>query len=133
MEKKWYIIGLGLGVNAAKLDEIKTSEKNLQDCLQMALRECLKQELTWEAVVRVLSSKAVKENKLAEELCEKYCSSIPPGWIIHTDYETRLRYLFSFAESISNVAIPVRPEGILLLPLPHSQCVFLQQSKIKST
>lgn len=78
VEKKWFRIGLGLGVKEKELEKIEESK---EDCLRKALQECLKQvNLTWDDVVGVLSSKAMKEYELANHLRKKFCSSFVPGW-----------------------------------------------------
>ena len=73
VDKKFYVIGLGLGVKEKVLETIEESK---EDCLRKVLRECLKQvKLTWKDVIDVLSSDAVKASTLAEKLRKEFCSS----------------------------------------------------------
>ena len=74
---KWKMIGLGLRLRHSDLDAISGS---LLECLQSSLSKWLKgidPPPTWEALVAVLRSPVVGEEKKAQELEEKFCSGAP--------------------------------------------------------
>ena len=77
MRKKWKYIGLGLGVPQTDIDTITGDPL---DCLGSILTKWLKgidPHPTWKALVAVLRSRVVGEEKKAQEL-EKFCIITPP-------------------------------------------------------
>ena len=78
MRSKWKVIGLGLGVPPPDLEAISGDPL---ECLQSSLTKWLKgtdPPPTWDALVAVLRSRVVGEEKKAQELEEKFCISTPP-------------------------------------------------------
>ena len=74
---KWKMIGLGLRLPHSDLDAMSGSP---QDCLQSSMSKWLKgvdPPPTWQAIVAVLRSRAVGEERIANELEEKFCRDIP--------------------------------------------------------
>ena len=77
MKSKWKMIGLGLRIPHSDLD----LSGDPLDCLECMLTKWLKRTdppPTWEALVDVLRSRVVGEEKKAQEL-EKSCISTPPS------------------------------------------------------
>ena len=77
VRSKWKVIGLGLRVPPSDLDAMNGSPL---ECLQSSLTKWLKgidPLPTWDALVGVLRSRVVGEEKKAQEL-EKFCISTPP-------------------------------------------------------
>ena len=77
VRSKWKMIGLGLRLEPSDLDAMSGS---VLDCLQSSLSKWLKgidPLPTWEALVAVLRSPVVGEEKKAQELEEKFCSGTP--------------------------------------------------------
>ena len=73
MRSKWKVIGLGLGVPPSDLEAMSG---NPQECLERLLTKWLKgidPPPTWEALVAVLRSRVVGEERKAQELEEKFC------------------------------------------------------------
>ena len=78
MRSKWKVIGLGLGVPPSDLEAISGSP---QECLQSSLTKWLKgtdPSPTWDALVAVLRSRVVGEEKKAQELEDTFCVGTPP-------------------------------------------------------
>ena len=78
MRSKWKVIGLGLRVPPSDLEAMSGSPL---ECLQSSLTKWLKgidPPPTWEALVDVLRSRVVGEEKKAQELEEKFCVGTPP-------------------------------------------------------
>ena len=74
---KWKMIGLGLRLPHSDLEAISGSP---QDCLERSMSKWLKRvdpPPTWQAIVAVLRSKVVGEERIAKELEEKFCRDIP--------------------------------------------------------
>ena len=73
---KWYKIGLQLKVSPTCLDKIKEEESDSSDKLLEMLKAWLKKvepKPTWSALVKVLRTRSVGEEKEAIRLEEKYC------------------------------------------------------------
>lgn len=82
MRKKWKMIGLGLHIPRSDLD----LSGDPLECLECMLTKWLKgidPPPTWEALVAVLRSRVVDEEKKAQELEEKFC--------VDTDTSTLMR------------------------------------------
>ena len=79
MRSKWKVIGLGLRVPPSDLEAMSGDPL---ECLQSSLTKWLKRmdpPPTWDALVAVLRSRVVGEEKKAQELEEKFCvGSTPP-------------------------------------------------------
>ena len=78
MRSKWKYIGLGLGVPRSDLD---TMSGDPLDCLESILAKWLKgtdSPPTWDALMAVLRSRVVGEEKKAQELEEKFYIITPP-------------------------------------------------------
>ena len=78
MRSKWKVIGLGLRVPPPDLEAMSGSPL---ECLQSSLTKWLKgidPPPTWKALVAVLRSRVVGEEKKAQELEEKFCVSTSP-------------------------------------------------------
>ena len=74
---KWKLIGLGLRLPPPELDAISGDHL---DCLQKVLTKWLNRIdplPTWDALIAVLRSRLVGEEKKAQELKEKFCSVTP--------------------------------------------------------
>ncbi len=75
----WYNLGVGLKVRKGDLEAIKMDSRSSLDGLREMLEIWLDQvspRPTWQTVIRVLRSPVVgKQNTLASELEEKYCTS----------------------------------------------------------
>ena len=73
----WYNIGVQLQIPVDTLDSIKVENTyNNGECLREVMKNWLKRgnpHPMWRDVVTALSSRAVGECKLAEELKSKYC------------------------------------------------------------
>ena len=71
VRRKWYDIGLELGIPATELDNIKIQYHNdLDDCLREVVRMWLKScdiPPTWQALANALQAKAVNEKALAAQ------------------------------------------------------------------
>ena len=77
VRSKWKVIGLGLRVPPSDLEAISGDPL---ECLQSSLTKWLKgidPPPTWKALVDVLRSRVVGEEKKAQEL-EKFCVGTPP-------------------------------------------------------
>ena len=77
MRSKWKVIGLGLRVPPSDLEAMSGSPL---ECLQSSLTKWLKgtdPPPTYEALVAVLRSRVVGEEKKAQELEEKFCVGTP--------------------------------------------------------
>ena len=77
VRSKWKVIGLGLRVPPSDLEAMSGSPL---ECLQSSLTKWLKgidPPPTWDALVAVLRSRVVGEERKAQEL-EKFCFSTPP-------------------------------------------------------
>ena len=72
---KWYNIGLALGVQVSRLENIKQQhEKNFENCLLEMLKTWLKQiekPRTWAALVDALKRKTVQECSVALAIQDK--------------------------------------------------------------
>ena len=78
VRSKWKVIGLGLRVPPSDLEAMSGDPL---DCLQSSLTKWLKgtdPPPTWKALVAVLRSPVVGEEKKAQELEEKFCIITPP-------------------------------------------------------
>ena len=87
VRKKWKLIGLGLRLPPSDLDAISGDPL---ECLQTSLSKWLKgidPLPTWDALIAVLRSRVVDEEKKAQELEEKFCR-IPPAL---TDTRTEMQ------------------------------------------
>ena len=85
------MIGLGLRLEPSDLDAMSGS---VLDCLQSSLSKWLKgidPPPTWEALVAVLRSPVVGEEKKAQELEEKFCS----GTTILPDTPTPVKGIYA--------------------------------------
>ena len=77
MRKKWKLIGLGLRLPPSDLDAMSGDPL---ECLQNSLSKWLKgidPLPTWNALIAVLRSRVVDEEKKAQELEEKFCHVTP--------------------------------------------------------
>ena len=77
VKKKWKLIGLGLRVPPADLNAMSGDPL---ECLQNSLSQWLNRINplpTWDALIAVLRSRVVGEEKKAQELEEKFCRVTP--------------------------------------------------------
>ena len=77
---KWYNIGLQLRMSVGTLDAIKEQYDDPSHCLRETLKTWLKTSPsapTWTNIVDALRSSTVGEVRLAADLQNKYCLSIP--------------------------------------------------------
>ena len=77
VRKKWKLIGLGLRLPPSDLDAMNGDPL---ECLQNSLSQWLNgidPLPTWDALIAVLRSRVVGEEKKAQELEEKYCGITP--------------------------------------------------------
>ena len=72
---KWFPIGVQLGINQAKLQEIETNYRTADRCLSEVINFWLKGNtpvaVSWKSLVEVLESHFVNEKGLARELRER--------------------------------------------------------------
>ena len=77
VRKKWKLIGLGLRLPPSDLDAMSGDPL---ECLQNSLSQWLNgidPSPTWDALIAVLRSRVVGEEKKAQELEEKFCPVTP--------------------------------------------------------
>lgn len=77
---KLYPIAIGLGLSMVCIERIKEQELHqVENSFIKVFEEWKKQcvyPYTWQTMIRVLRSPCVCENRLADELCEKYCVNL---------------------------------------------------------
>ena len=75
VKAKWYTIGVQLGIDPAKLEEIEnnyqTADRRFSEVIKFWLRGNTRVALSWESLVEVLESPFVGEKGLARRLREK--------------------------------------------------------------
>ena len=92
---KWKLIGLGLRLPHSDLDAMSGDPL---ECLENSLSKWLKgidPLPTWDALIAVLRSRVVGEDKKAQELEEKFCRVTPPVQSIYTVYVCTTKRLHS--------------------------------------
>ena len=75
VKAKWHIIGVQLGIDPAKLEEIEynyqTADRRFSEVINFWLRGNTRVAMSWESLVEVLESPSVDEKGLAMRLREK--------------------------------------------------------------
>ena len=118
MRSKWKVIGLGLRVPPSDLEAMSGSPL---ECLQSSLTKWLKgidPLPTWDALVAVLRSRVVGEEKKAQELEEKFCVGTPPPSDIPTSTLSMYTMYFVII-ACQKTNISLQRLVVALLPLQH--------------
>lgn len=75
---QWKIVGIQLGLNVSHLTAISQEQSNNCNACFSAVFETWKDantpSYTWETIVKVLESKSVKKQYLANVIRKKYCT-----------------------------------------------------------
>ena len=79
-QKKWFNIGIQLGLDSVKLEAIKCNCTDVEDRFTKMLSEWLVQvdpEPTWDRLVSALKARPVDCKQIAREIEQKYCTKEP--------------------------------------------------------
>jgi hypothetical protein len=119
---KWKMIGLGLHLPPPDLDAMSG---NHLECLENSLKQWLNgidPLPTWDALIAVLRSRVVGEEKKAQDLEEKYCSI--PLTLADTFTLTRIQgtcAMAMYTYNITRVSIFLSAKKTATTPLPRAQ------------